>query len=39
MNQLVDQTTCLEHLSTIAFPANIAAMMGDQALCKAITMV
>jgi len=34
-NQAVDQATCSEHLMTIALPANMAARIGDQALCNA----
>ncbi len=36
MYQDVDHMTFSEHFRTIEFPANKAAKMGDQALCKAI---
>lgn len=34
-NHWVDQITCSEHFKTILLPAKMAAMMGDQALCRA----
>lgn len=34
-NHIVDHTTLSEHLRTTALPENRAAMIGDQALCRA----
>lgn len=37
-NHVVDHTTFSEHLRTTALPAKREAIMGDQALCRAVEM-
>ncbi len=38
-NHLDDHITCSEHFTTIALPEKMAAIIGERALCSAVTQV